>query len=195
MVRQVIGAGGLARRKLLSLAVITTAIVLAISAVAVAAVKFDGGPGTGAPPSKLDGVSMHKFGKDSRGAVSVGSVSGPTGAVAFSRKVSHRVVGQSWRTWSHHYSGDVYFVRKNSVTLHLPAKTKAFYVYVEPNSFKPATVTAKSGGAGSGGVTVEGNSGAKFFGFVAKGKGHLKSVKIGVSDHKGFAIGEFGIAG
>lgn len=192
---QVFGASGVARRKWLTLGIMTLAIVLAASAVAVAAVKFQSGPGTGAPPSKLGGIAMQKFPKDSRGTVGVTAVGGPTGNVTFSRTASHRVVGSTWRTWSHHYHGDVYFVKKNSVTLQLPAGTKAFYVYVEPNAFKPATVKASSGGSGSGAVTVDGDAGARFFGFVAKGSSHVKSVKITVSDHKGFAVGQFGIAG
>jgi hypothetical protein len=188
----------------------TLAIVLAASAVAVAAVKFDGGPGTGAPPSKLDGVAMQKFAKDSRDLVGVSSVSGPSGDVTFSRQASHRRVGprRGWGTWSHHYRGDVYFVYASSVTLHLPAKTKAFYFYAEPNTQARFTITASSAGKSSGAVPVHGKAGAKFFGFVARGRGTLSSIRVSTSDHPrkvrnpatgklmnagGFAIGEFGI--
>jgi hypothetical protein len=206
MVRQVVGANAVARGR--RAAVLTVVVVLALAGVAVAAgsVKFDGSPGTGAPPSKLDGAKMQKFKRDGRPRFKqVTNVSGPTGQITFSGGVFHLVVKNLnkkgyWRTWSNDYHGDVYFAPPPSTTITLPAKTTAFYFYVEPNDPGGFTVTATASGTSSGAVKVRGAGGAKFFGFVAKSGAHLTTIKVSSSDRYkskkrpgGFAIGEFGI--
>ena len=106
MVRQVVGAIGVARGR--RAAVLTVVVVLALAGVAVAAgsVKFDGSPRTGAPPSKLDGAKMQKFKPDRRPRFKqVSDVTGPTGQITFSGGVFHLVVKNLnkkgyWRTWS-----------------------------------------------------------------------------------------------
>ncbi len=206
MLRQVVGANGVARGR--CAAVLTLVALLALAGVAVAAgsVKFDGSPGKGAPPSKLDGVKMQKFKRDHRPLFKqVTNVTGPTGQITFSAGLFHLVVRNLnkkgyWRTWSNGYHGDVYFVPPPSATITLPAKTTAFYFYVEPNDPGTFKVTATASGTSSGAVKVDGSSGATFFGFVAKGGAHLTSIKVSSSDRfrnkkhpGGFAIGEFGI--
>jgi hypothetical protein len=206
MVRQVVGANGVARGR--RAAVLTVIVVLALAGVAVAAgsVKFDGSPGTGAPPPKLDGAKMQKFKRDRRPRFKqVMSVTGPTGQITFSAGVFHLVVRNLnkkgyWLTWSNGYRGDVYFAPPPSTTITLPAKTTAFYFYVEPNDPGTFSVTATASGTSSGAVKVRGAGGATFFGFVAKGGGHLTTIKVSSSDRYkskkhpgGFAIGEFGI--
>jgi len=206
MVRQVVGANGVARGS--CAAVVTLVVSLALAGVAVAAgsVKFDGSPGTSAPPSKLDGAKMTKFQRDHRPLfTAVTTVSGPTGQITFSGGVFHLVVRNLnkkgyWRTWSNGYRGDVYFAPPPSTTMTLPAKTTAFYFYVEPNDPGMFSVTATASGTSSGAVKVRGHKGATFFGFVAKGGAHLTTIKVSSSDRYkskkhpgGFAIGEFGI--
>jgi hypothetical protein len=196
MLRQVFAASGLARKRWTLLFVLTGVLAFAGTAIA-AGVTFDGGPGTGKPPTKFHSLKMKRFAKDNRpkgGQVS--SVHGPTGDVRFSSPVFHLVVKNVdkrgfWKTWSNGYHGDVYFLQGPSLTLTLPPKTKAFYLYGEPNVHKSFTMTASSGGASSGPIRVHGNAGAHFFGFVAKG-GSLSTVTVTSTD-QGFAVGEFGI--
>jgi hypothetical protein len=206
MVRQVVGASGVARVRWASL--LTVAAVLALAGVAIAAgtVQFDGSPGTGAPPRKLGGAKMQAFKRDHRRRFAkVTTVSGPTGQVSFSGPVIHLVIRNLnkkgyWRTWSNGYRGDVYFAPPPSTTITLPANTTAFYFYVEPNDPGKFSVTATASGTSSGPVKVLGAGGATFFGFVAKGGAHLSTIKVGSTDRYrgkkhpgGFALGEFAI--
>jgi hypothetical protein len=159
---------------------------------------FVGTPGTGAPPATLGTFSMTPFGTDSQAAGCTSSVSGPRGTVGFSQALKHDKVGVSWATWSNGYTGDVYANDGNcsavgSVTINLPALTYAFYFYAEPVLFGNHTITATTNdGTTSGAVTVNGNGGAKYFGFYSPGFA-ITSITISSPDPGGFAIGEFGI--
>jgi hypothetical protein len=176
------------------------ALVVGVAA-AIAAIAFDGSPGTAAPPATLGGYTMTPFAADPQAlGVNVSSVAAPVGSVGFSPSLSHRRVGAAppgnWLTWSHGYTGDVYFATGTTATLTLPANTVAFYLYVEPNILGSANVTATSnGGITSGPVSVDGNAGAKYFGFYATGADTLTSITVDVpAPALGFAVGEFGIA-
>jgi hypothetical protein len=156
---------------------------------------FDGTPGTGTPPKKLGHYKMHTFAADSSSCGTAEStLAGPTGPVGFSPSLTHQVVGTcAWASWSNGYTGDVYVTTGSSVTLTLPAPTKAFYLYVEPEEFTTFTVTVSSATTTSGPVSVNGDAGATFFGFYAT-RGDMTSVIVSCTDPDGFAIGEFGIA-
>ena len=206
MVRQVVGASGVARLRWASLLTVAGVLALAGAALAAGTVQFDGSAGTGAPPSKLGGAKMQAFEPDHRRRFTrVTTVSGPTGQISFSGPVIHLAIKNVnkrgyWRTWSNGYRGDVYFAPPPSTTITLPANTTAFYFYVEPNDPGKFTVTATASGTGSGPVKVLGAGGATFFGFVAKGGAHLSTIKVSSSDRfrnkkhpGGFALGEFGI--
>lgn len=172
------------------------ALAIGVTA-AIAAITFDGSPGTAAPPATLGSNAMTKFAADPQALLAnVSSVAAPTGTLGFSPSLSHRKVGLGWLTWSHGYTGDVYATAGTSATLTLPANTVAFYLYVEPNIQSSANVTATSnGGVTSGAVNVNGNAGAKYFGFYATGSDTLTSITISVpAPALGFGIGEFGIA-
>ena len=205
MVRQVVGASGVARLRWASLLTVAGVLALAGAALAAGTVQFDGSAGTGAPPSKLGGAKMQAFKPDHRRRFTrVTTVSGPTGQISFSGAVIHLAIKNVnkrgyWRTWSNGYRGDVYFAPPPSTTITLPANTTAFYFYVEPNDPGKFTVTATASGTGSGPVKVLGAGGATFFGF-AKGGAHLSTIKVSSSDRfrnkkhpGGFALGEFGI--
>jgi hypothetical protein len=158
---------------------------------------FDGSPGTGAPPSALGPFTMQVFGADSQAlGTDVGGVSGPTGEISFSPALEHLQVGNGWTTWSNGYTGDVYATGSaESATVTLPAGTDAFYLYAEPDEFETFTVTATAqDGTSSGPVSVEGESGAEYFGFYGTGGATVSSVTV-TTDGDDFAIGEFGIAG
>ncbi len=161
-------------------------------------IVFDGSPGTGAPPSTLGSCSMAAFAPDTRPlGTAVSSVATPVGgSVTFSVPLVHQRVGQGWATWSNHYTGDVYVITNTSpVTLTLPSNTFAFYFYAEPDIFNLFTVTATAqDGTSSGAVSVQGDSGAKYFGFYTTlSSNPILSVAVSTTDTTGMAIGEFGI--
>ena len=201
---RLIGSSRWARSRRGSLLGLSAAFAFSGVAVAAGSVSFDGSPGTNAPPARLGGLQMTKFGRDHRRlGRQVTSVTGPTGKLFFSLKLIHfRVKRASWATWSNRYHGDVYFAPA-TVTITLPAKTDAFYLYAEPNDQRRFKITAKSGGTSSGPVRVRGKGGAKYFGFGAPAGASLTSVTVSSNDtfnrrrHQsgGFAIGEFGIHG
>jgi hypothetical protein len=170
-------------------------------------VVFDGSPGTAAPPSTLGPYQITDFPLNSpcppAMVSSIGTPLPGSGVLQFSSSLEHfSVTGgaasacSTWATWSHGYTGDVYFRDGNSVTLTMPPNTGAFQMYVEPNSFSVFDFTAVSnGGTTSGTVAIDGDGGAKYFGFYAAG-GVLHSITITNTDGNagGFAVGEFGIA-
>ncbi len=163
-------------------------------------VVFDGSPGTSAPPGSLGGFPMAGFGDDTRPVYDdVVAVPAPGGGgIQFSIPLNHREIGDGWATWSHGYTGDVYYTNGDaSVTMYMPGNTVAFYFYVEPNTFAEFEFEAVADtGTTSGTILVNGSSGAKYFGFYMQDRGVLRHIKITNTDGGagGFAIGEFGIA-
>jgi hypothetical protein len=167
-------------------------------------IGFDGSPGTNAPPATLGGYTMTPFGLDPQPVCPVGGfivtgVTDPAGTIGFSQPLSHDRIGGCWATWSHGYTGDVYdnasSADPTSTTMTLPAGTKAFYFYAEPNAFDLFNVTATAqDGTSSGPIPVQGNSGAQYFGFYGTGDATIASVTVTApADAGGFAVGEFGI--
>jgi hypothetical protein len=172
-------------------------------------IKFDGSPGTNAPPSTLGPYNMTAFGPDSQPACPadghvVTGVTDPAGTIGFSSGLSHDLATVScWATWSHGYTGDVYDDSTTNtgaatvpaqITITLPSGTNAFYFYAEPVQFAILTVTATAqNGTTSGAVSVNGEGGAKYFGFYGTGGMTVSSITVTSSDNFGFAVGEFGI--
>jgi hypothetical protein len=189
------------RRRVVGMLVAGAFLVSTAAALAASSVGFSGKPGTNAPPPKLHGFKMKAFAPDIRTDFSkVKFVKGPTGKVHFSDPLEKRTANSSWTQWSdtnNPYFGAVYHETGTSVTLTLPKRTKAFYLYAEPFSTtgsKPITVKA-NGGASSGPVTVVGAYGATYFGFFAKAKS-ASVTKVTVhapASADGIGIGEFGI--
>jgi hypothetical protein len=159
-------------------------------------VIFSGAPGTSAPPSVLGPYQMTAFPADTQPTgASVSGASGPTGTVGFSPSLEHCRIGGCWETWSNGYRGDVYATGKQTITLALPASTRAFYLYAEPEEFATLSITATSSdGTTSGSVPVAGKAGAKYFGFYATGSDTISSITVTTTDPDGFAVGEFGIS-
>jgi hypothetical protein len=162
-------------------------------------ITFDGSPGTGAPPATLGPYNMTAFGADpqplNNGPV-VTSVNDPAGTIGFTPALNHSRVGNGWATWSHGYTGDVYWTNTGStITITLPSGTTAFYLYAEPNSLSPFTVTATAqDGTTSGPTTVDGNGGARYFGFYGTGGATLAFITVTTNDTAGLGVGEFGIS-
>lgn len=157
--------------------------------------------GTGAPPATLGPYTMTPFPLDSRPlyewVTSVPSPDPPVpGTVEFSISMSHRRIGSGWATWSHGYTGDVYFTGygPTSVTLTTPSLTGAFYLYAEPNPFQTWTITATAQDGTSVSQDVAGYAGAAGYGFYATGGDSIASIQVDYAGGSGFAIGEFGTA-
>lgn len=144
---------------------------------------------------------MTPFAVDTRAVgTSVSSVTDAAGTVQFSPTLRHYRVGNGWATWSHGYTGSVYFSGEASggsdprIELSLPSNTNAFAFYAEPNTFGNFSVEATaSDGTSSEPVRIEGRSGARYFGFYGTAGRKLTSITVTASDSRGFAIGEFSI--
>ena len=153
--------------------------------------------GTAAPPGVLGPYTMTPFPLDPQGLfLPVTSVASPLGGtVDFSAPLTHYTVGAGWATWSHGYSGDVYFEPGTSVTLTMPAGTGAFYLYAEPNLMQPFTITAIAQDGTVVSQIADGNAGAAGYGFYGTAGSRISSIQVDfLQGELGFAIGEFGIA-
>jgi hypothetical protein len=183
-------------RKHLSLAVVAAAALLMASTAQASLIWFNPFNPTAAAPATLGQYTMTAFGDDARpnGGV-VSDVPSPLGGVVgFSPDLTHTEVGAGWATWSHGYTGDLYFTFGSTLTLTLPSGTGAFYFYAEPNVHDVFSITAVADGAGTT-QFVQGLSGARFFGVYSDDFSAIDHIVITVeSDADGFAVGEFGVA-
>lgn len=171
--------------------------VLALAAGANAAL-FVVDLGTGAPPAVIGGYAMTQFGDDPRpiinDVISIGPGDGnPHGVLGFSQAVSHREIGFGWATWSHGYTGDVYYSNgATSLTMFMAPDLAAFSFYVEPNPFAVFDITVTAADGTSITVPVNGSSGANGFGVY--GTGGMTVASVNVSSSVDFAVGEFACA-
>jgi hypothetical protein len=186
------GARGV--RRLLAATTGILAIALIGAAPAAADIFYDVTPGPGAPPPTLGPYTMTPFSDDTRPTPGdVTDVPDPAGTITFDITMSHREVPTSWLTWSHGYTGDVYWTSgATSVTIGMPAGTVAFYLYAEPNPFAVFLITATAQDGTTVTVPVSGFAGAQYFGFYAINGQSLATITV--SSDIDFAVGEFGIA-
>ena len=163
--------------------------------------------GTTAPPSLMGGYTLEGFNDLAALGDWVTSVAPPSGATAvgdleFDTSMEHWRVGSGWDTWSHAYTGDVYWfdemVDGNMLTLTLPVGTMAFRFYLEPDYFGTASFAVMAGGEILG-IDVEGRGGARGVGIYSDDPlDPLTSIvieKMSVDFSNGFGIGEFAIDG
>jgi hypothetical protein len=177
-------------------------VVESPTAQAAPVVVFDGSPGTSAPPATLGPYLITPFGDDTRSdfsnvnGVAVANGAPPGGAINFNVPLSKRSIPASWLTWSHGYAGDVYTLETGTtVTIVMPADTRAFRFYAQPDDFDTYVITATAhDGTTSGPIPVAGFEGAHYFGFYAT-DATLATVKVELTNPaaNGFAIGELGI--
>jgi hypothetical protein len=172
-------------------------LLLALTCVLLGATMAQAAPiiidlGTGAPPASIGGQLMTPFPPDGSPLFSVlSSLPSPLGgSLGFAPSVDHRMIGLGWATWSHGYTGDVYYTQgATSLTFGIPAGTTAFYFYAEPNPFSVHMMTVTSGGV-SFSKAIDGSGGAGGFGiYDLAGLG-----SITISSDVDFAVGEFGIS-
>ena len=185
----------------IGLAIASLALAVA-SASANAAVLFQN-LGTSAPPASVGTHTLTPFDQAPQAAIAnltnVSTIPGSPigGTLGISPASNKRVIGNGWATWSHGYTGVVYYNNGGtSATLTLPAGTKAFYFYVASDSFGLYNFTAVTdSGTTSGAVPVEGQAGAGGFAFYSTAGETISSITVTVAGTSGFAIGEFGISG
>jgi hypothetical protein len=158
--------------------------------------------GTAAPPAVLGSHTMQPF--DQAAQVAIANLTAVTtipgspipGDLTLATSATKRSIGNGWSTWSHGYTGVVYFSAGTENTLTLPAGTRAVYLYVEPNNLGnfDLTVTA-SPGSTCGTRTVNGSGGAVGYGFAATDETDITSIKVtAAAGAAGFAIGEFAVS-
>jgi hypothetical protein len=174
--------------------VLILAVVWGATAAPAALVGTGGGPG--APAATLGPYTMTPFAADPQptGYSPVTSVASPLGgSVDFSITMSHALAPAEWATWSHGYTGDIYYTGgATGVTMTMPAGTGAFYFYAEPNPFAVYEIVATTPEGAFVSQNVSGSGGAAYYGFYGT-DGDLLST-ITVSSSVDFAVGEFGIA-
>ena len=186
------------------------ASLLPLSVCCSAAIIVDTSPGTGAPPGTLGGYSMVAFPDDPTPEGTMITQLAPpptalvTGNLEFATEdglgVEHMLVGPSprlWDTWSHGYTGDLYFNADNDLLLfHLPLRTMAFSMNIQPN-LKDDFEFVVFGDRTFAVLDINGNGGARYVGFYSNTADPLDLVYIRQTseDSDGFAVGEFMING
>jgi len=191
------------RRTILLLAAMALSLLVASGVALAGSIAVDTSPGTAAPPPTLGPYTMTPFAADGRPlydpVTDVAAPAGAAGSLQFDRPLTHSRIGSGWQTWSHGYTGDVYWTDSSDrVVMTLPANTQAFYFYAEPNDQAIHDVTATaSDGTTSGPVMVNGLYGAQYYGFYTSDGTTLSTITVDADPnafYRGFAIGEFGIA-
>src|SRR5690606_5360839 len=113
------------------------------------------------------------------------------GDVTFSSACNIRTIGFGWATWSHGYTGSVYYTNGAASLDISPPAHSAFYLYVEPNPFALIEFAITRDGGTPVIESINGSSGAAGYGFC----GGTKTVNVRTTDgFTDFAVGEFGIA-
>jgi hypothetical protein len=187
---------------------------LAAAPAAQAALKFDGSPGSSAPPATLGGFSMVASPQDTRddGTTVTDAPATPTSSFSFDQSQQLLTIPDTWCTsnWAGGtYAGRVYWTQgASSVTITLPSPASAVYFYATPNQqgalSMNATATAASGATlSSGDVQVTSNAcgssdpSGQFFGFYGTDGDQVKSVTVTLDDPNAnfsdFAFGDFAL--
>ena len=177
-------------------------IVCAFASTSHAAVLFSN-LGTGAPPATISTYTLAPFDQAPQAAIpnftNVTLIPGSPipGNLTTAASVNKRTIGSGWATWSHGYTGVVYYSNgASTIVMNLPPSTGAFYFYAEPNNFASYIISAVTdSGVSSGNITVQGNSGANGYAFyTTAGESILTITVTAAQGASGFAIGEFGIS-
>lgn len=119
----------------------------------------------------------------------------------FSNAIEKHVVGSSWATWPGQpgSNGTSVYYSASSVTMDFtgghvlqagnPVPVDAFGVFIEPNNLAPFDITLQLAGGESVTQSVDGNGGAKFFGWTGLA---VTSFTISADPGaNGFAFGQF----
>lgn len=153
--------------------------------------------GTGAPPTAVAGVPINPFPfRADIFAETMNVLDEFEREYRFNSSHSVRQVGFGWATWSHGYTGNVYYTNgATSIRITYPRGIKTAYLYVQPNPFGmwPFTIKASDGNQT---ITelgeVEGSAGASGWLFTTTLDSDIIFVEI--SSDVDFAVGEFGVS-
>jgi len=192
-------AWGIHHMKIRTFTSTLSALALAVASFTASADILFQNLGTAAPPASVAGFTMTPFDQGTQAAIANGTnvssiPGGPNGtSIGISPVSSKGTVGVTWGTWSHGYTGAMYYSNGSTqATLTLPANTAAFYFYVNPNPFAFHAVTATtSTGETSEAIQVSGNGGANGFAFYSTAGETITSITV--TSTADFAVGEFGI--
>ena len=153
--------------------------------------------GTDAPPVDLFGCDeMTPFPPDDRPLFDdVTTIPWPCpvgGDLEFSAEISHRRIGDGWLSWSHDYTGDVYFTNgATEIEFTLPEGSCGIYFYVEPDPFQDHTFKVLVDDFfESDEFVANGSAGAAYCGIYYPAG--ISTVKVTCTSGVAFSIGEFG---
>ena len=156
--------------------------------------------GTGAPPATYKTYTMSPNQPEGSPILSfVTEAPGLNGAnpIKFDRPVQYRQVPSTWSTWSHGYTGPVYYEGGVELEMTIPDEVCAFIFYLEPNAFSSFNFNVSFSDGYYLNVNVNGLAGAVGIA-VAKDAVHgfPKTINIYNTDlcAGGFAVGEFKLA-
>lgn len=152
--------------------------------------------GTATPPTTAGGFTLTSVADAAVDDFTpVTSLASPTGGlITFDPATNKRTVPGSWNTWSHGYTGPVYFLDGTSLTIGLPVSTAAFRFDAEPNFSGSFTFTATANDGSSISQLISGDSGASGFSLYTTAGSILTSVTLTSASAGGFAVGELAIA-
>jgi len=126
------------------------------------------------------------YGSEGQSLTSLPLAGGPK--LSFGSPVSVATIGVSWATWSGGYTGQVLTTNgAKSLAVSLAPTTSNFGFFAEPDSFGQYLIQLNLTGGGSVQQLVDGNAGAKFFGWNGGG---VSSFTISTTDSD-FAFGDF----
>ena len=198
----------------LAIALSTAAIAVTVGAGTAAAanplVVAVTSPGTATPPNFLGPYFMRSL-PTTDPNVSEFSTTCGLDVISWVPCANLRYIGSGWATWSHGYTGSVYFLQGagDIATINLPSNTNAFSFDIESNNFNPTapatafTFVVDASGSGAPGTTTavtvapNGTSSARYVGFYSKAPSKanlIQALKITcLGGCNGFAVGEFKI--
>ena len=139
------------------------------------------------------GLDMEVLTSDTSVYDTVYAIGSSYGDLTFDIGHSLRMIGSGWATWSHGYTGQVFYNNGSYATGYTtPDGVSAVDAYIEPNPFSEQYFTITGYGADGSSATIDvtahGSSGASHFGFVGMGTTITGFDIEGTSD---WAIGEF----
>jgi len=156
--------------------------------------------GTGAPPAIYEGYTMETTEPETASLYSsVTEAPGLSGGdpILFSSPVNHRKIGSGWATWSHGYTGSVYYESSRELDMEIHEGTCAFIFYLEPNNFATFSMNVTYSNGHSIVENIAGASGATGIA-VSKHSPEAFPTSVNIYDVSGaaagFAVGEFSMA-
>jgi dTDP-4-dehydrorhamnose 3,5-epimerase-like enzyme len=167
------------------------------------------GLGTNAPPAMTGPLgtngpfTLMPYGTNWQAAASNGTVTtaieGDTceqDVLGFSASLVKATVGETWATWSHGYTGPVWYHDGTTLTLDLPPNTAAFAMYLSPSNAGTHQFTLQDNNGATYTTNIDRAAGAQGVAFYVGLQGDtLESITItAAAGAGGFAIGEFSIS-